>query len=103
NHHLWNHLQTKQRELSGNRFRKLCREEYLNYLRVREWQDIHGQLRQVLRQMDISVPRPREAAADPRAVHMSLLAGLLSHVGLKDPEKHEYLGGRGRATRRAGT
>ena len=92
---LWNHLQTKQRELSGNRFRKLCREEYLNYLRVREWQDIHGQLRQVLRQMDISVPRPREAAADPRAVHMSLLAGLLSHVGLKDPEKHEYLGGRG--------
>ncbi|WP_047869045.1 ATP-dependent RNA helicase HrpA [Nocardiopsis sp. RV163] len=92
---LWNHLREKQRELSGNQFRRLCREEYLNYLRVREWQDIHGQLRQVLRSMGVEVPQPREEAADPRGVHMSLLAGLLSHVGLKDPEKHEYLGGRG--------
>ncbi|MFV2197377.1 ATP-dependent RNA helicase HrpA [Nocardiopsis sp. LOL_012] len=92
---LWNHLRDRQRELSGNQFRRLCRDEFLNYLRVREWQDIHGQLKQVLRQMDVEVPRPREEAADPRGVHMSLLSGLLSHVGLKDPEKHEYLGGRG--------
>ncbi|GHD21313.1 ATP-dependent helicase [Nocardiopsis kunsanensis] len=92
---LWKHLRQKQRELSGNQFRKLCREEYLNYLRVREWQDIHGQLKQVLRRMDVEVPAPSENAADPRGVHMSLLAGLLSHVGLKDPDKHEYLGGRG--------
>ncbi|MDT0327633.1 ATP-dependent RNA helicase HrpA [Nocardiopsis lambiniae] len=92
---LWNHLRDQQKELSGNRFRRMCRDEFLNYLRVREWQDIHGQLKQVLRQMDIEVPPLRPEAADPRAVHMSLLAGLLSHVGLKDPEKHEYLGGRG--------
>ncbi|MGW8529644.1 ATP-dependent RNA helicase HrpA [Nocardiopsis sp. NPDC055824] len=92
---LWNHLRDRQRELSGNQFRKLCREEFLNYLRVREWQDIHSQLKQVLRTMGIEVPPLREEAADPRGVHMSLLAGLLSHVGLKDPEKHEYLGGRG--------
>ena len=92
---LWNHLRDKQRELSGNQFRKMCREEFLNYLRVREWQDIHGQLKQVLRQMDVEVPPLREEAADPRGIHMSLLAGLLSHIGLKDPEKHEYLGGRG--------
>ncbi len=92
---LWKYLRQKQRELSGNQFRKLCREEYLNYLRVREWQDIHGQIKQVLRQMDVEVPAPSENAADPRGVHMSLLAGLLSHVGLKDPDKHEYLGGRG--------
>ena len=92
---LWNHLREQQRELSGNRFRRMCREEFLNYLRVREWQDIHGQLKQVLRQMDIEVPPLREETADTRAVHMSLLSGLLSHVGLKDPDKHEYLGGRG--------
>ncbi|MEU3019161.1 MULTISPECIES: ATP-dependent RNA helicase HrpA [unclassified Nocardiopsis] len=92
---LWNHLRDKQQELSGNQFRRMCREEFLNYLRVREWQDIHGQLKQVLRTMDIEVPPLRAEAADPRAVHMSLLAGLLSHVGLKDPDKHEYLGGRG--------
>ncbi|MBR8742208.1 ATP-dependent RNA helicase HrpA [Nocardiopsis sp. MG754419] len=92
---LWNHLRDRQKELSGNQFRRMCREEFLNYLRVREWQDIHGQLKQVLRQMDIEVPPLREEAADPRAVHMSLLSGLLSHIGLKDPDKHEYLGGRG--------
>ncbi|WP_116244249.1 ATP-dependent RNA helicase HrpA [Nocardiopsis sp. FIRDI 009] len=92
---LWNHLRDRQRELSGNQFRKLCREEFLNYLRVREWQDIHGQLKQVLRSMGVEVPRLREEAVDTRSVHMSLLAGLLSHVGLKDPDKHEYLGGRG--------
>jgi ATP-dependent helicase HrpA len=92
---LWNHLRDKQKELSGNQFRRMCRDEFLNYLRVREWQDIHGQLRQVLRSMNIEVPAPRESAADPAEVHKSLLAGLLSHVGLKDPDKHEYLGGRG--------
>ncbi|MFD6100376.1 ATP-dependent RNA helicase HrpA [Nocardiopsis flavescens] len=92
---LWNHLRDKQKELSGNQFRRMCRDEFLNYLRVREWQDIHGQLKQVLRQMDVEVPPLRPEAADPRSVHMSLLSGLLSHVGLKDPEKHEYLGGRG--------
>ncbi|GAB3700085.1 ATP-dependent RNA helicase HrpA [Nocardiopsis oceani] len=92
---LWIHLRDKQRELSGNQFRRMCREEFLNYLRVREWQDIHGQLKQVLRTMDVEVPPLREEAADPRDVHKSLLSGLLSHVGLKDPDKHEYLGGRG--------
>ncbi|MCY9782453.1 ATP-dependent RNA helicase HrpA [Nocardiopsis sp. EMB25] len=92
---LWRYLRERQRELSGNQFRKLCREEFLNYLRVREWQDIHGQLKQVLRSMDVEVPRLPEDAVDTRSVHMSLLAGLLSHVGLKDPDKHEYLGGRG--------
>ncbi|MFI6575107.1 ATP-dependent RNA helicase HrpA [Nocardiopsis sp. NPDC050513] len=92
---LWRYLRERQRELSGNQFRKLCREEFLNYLRVREWQDIHGQLKQVLRSMDVEVPRLPEDAVDTRSVHMSLLAGLLSHIGLKDPDKHEYLGGRG--------
>ncbi|MBB6120692.1 ATP-dependent RNA helicase HrpA [Nocardiopsis algeriensis] len=92
---LWNHLRDKQRELSGNQFRRMCRDEFLNYLRVREWQDIHSQLKQVLRGMDVAVPVLREEGFDPRGIHMSLLAGLLSHVGLKDPEKHEYLGGRG--------
>src|SRR6202042_1893260 len=41
---LWNFLNEQQRELSGSAFRRLCRREYLHYLRVREWQDVHGQL-----------------------------------------------------------
>ncbi|MEV0127248.1 ATP-dependent RNA helicase HrpA [Dactylosporangium sp. NPDC050688] len=89
---LWNYLQEKQKELSSNQFRKLCRAEFLNYLRVREWQDIYSQLRSVLRGMDVV---PNEEPAAPYNIHVSLLAGLLSHVGLKDAEKHEYLGARG--------
>ncbi|MBB4930105.1 ATP-dependent helicase HrpA [Lipingzhangella halophila] len=89
---LWEYLREQQRTLSGNQFRKLCRAEFLNYLRVREWQDIHSQLRQVIKGMGVSL---NDAPPDPRNVHISLLAGLLSHIGLKDPDKHEYLGGRG--------
>ena len=44
---LWDYLDEKQRELSGNQFRKLCKREYLHYLRVREWQDLVRQLHQV--------------------------------------------------------
>ncbi|WP_344162981.1 ATP-dependent RNA helicase HrpA [Nocardiopsis rhodophaea] len=89
---LWSYLREQQRALSGNQFRKLCRAEFLNYLRVREWQDIYSQLKQVVKGMGITL---NSARPDPRQVHISLLAGLLSHIGLKDPEKHEYLGGRG--------
>ncbi|WP_345751106.1 ATP-dependent RNA helicase HrpA [Microbacterium rhizophilus] len=42
---LWNHLQDKQRELGSSAFRRLCRAEFLNYVRVREWFDVHRQLR----------------------------------------------------------
>jgi ATP-dependent helicase HrpA len=70
----------------------MCRAEFLNYLRVREWQDIYSQLRQVGRTLGVT---PNEAPADGRAVHTSLLAGLLSHIGLYDGEKRDYLGARG--------
>ncbi len=89
---LWHYLMEKQKELSGNQFRKLCRAEFLNYLRVREWQDLHTQIRQVARTLGGSL---NSTPADPRAVHRALLAGLLSHVGVKDPEKGDYLGARG--------
>ncbi|MEU7875333.1 ATP-dependent RNA helicase HrpA [Dactylosporangium sp. NPDC049140] len=89
---LWNYLQEKQQELSSNQFRKLCRAEYLNYLRVREWQDIYSQLRQVLKTMDVT---PNEQPAAPLPIHVSLLTGLLSQIGLKDAEKNEYVGARG--------
>jgi ATP-dependent RNA helicase HrpA len=131
---LWEYLHDKQAELSGSAFRRLCRREYLHYLRVREWQDLYGQLRQAAREVgagtgrDAGSPRPvggnrrvtqaRQAVArngepEPGArtrkaepgphtrepgsgarypaelanrVHMSLLAGLLSHIGMRDTE-----------------
>ncbi|WP_017624779.1 ATP-dependent RNA helicase HrpA [Nocardiopsis chromatogenes] len=89
---LWKYLKEQQRALSGNQFRKLCRTEFLNYLRVREWQDIYSQLKQVVKGMGVTL---NSSDPDPRQVHTALLSGLLSHVGLRDPEKKEYLGGRG--------
>jgi ATP-dependent helicase HrpA len=98
---LWNYLQEQQQALSSSAFRRMCKAEYLNYLRVREWQDLHGQLRQVLRGMGIT---PNQAPADPQRIHQSLLAGLLSHIGVQDErstgrggrrDRNEYLGARG--------
>ena len=128
---LWDYLHERQRELSGSAFRRMCRREYLHYLRVREWQDLQGQLRQAARDVGIGAGpdrgapepgvRPRHQAdpapgtparktparkqpgreaprreADPEArfpadvadrVHISLLAGLLSHIGMRDSEQ----------------
>ena len=59
---------------------------------MREWQDLHSQLRRALRSLDLSLD---SSPTNPDAVHMALLAGLLSHVGLRDVEKREYVGARG--------
>jgi ATP-dependent helicase HrpA len=77
---LWDYLADRQRELSGSAFRRLCKAEYLNYLRVREWQDLHGQLRSLAADLGVAVDT---SSAERPLVHSSLLAGLLSHVGMK--------------------
>ncbi|WP_329476935.1 ATP-dependent RNA helicase HrpA [Kribbella sp. NBC_01484] len=91
---LWIYLKKQQKELSGNQFRRMCRSEYLNYLRVREWQDIFAQLRQVAAQIGVTLNSGEPA--DPQSVHVSLMSGLLSHLGMKDPANlHQYIGARG--------
>jgi ATP-dependent helicase HrpA len=77
---LWDYLTDKQRELSGSAFRRLCRNEFLNYLRVREWQDLHGQLRSLARDLGI---KTQSSQPERMPVHAALLSGLLSHVGMK--------------------
>jgi ATP-dependent helicase HrpA len=89
---LWAHLREQQRELSGNQFRKRCRTEFLHYLRVREWQDLAGQLRQAARSVGVTI---NQQPADPDSLHVALLSGLLSHVGLHDVRRREYEGARG--------
>ncbi|MYS24575.1 ATP-dependent helicase HrpA [Streptomyces sp. DvalAA-14] len=93
---LWAYIRDQQKSLSSSAFRRMCRGEYLNYLRIREWQDIYSQLRAVAKQLGIDMRESdrSEQAADPQRVHASLLAGLLSHLGLKDTDKNEYLGAR---------
>ncbi len=89
---LWRHLREQQRELSASQFRKRCKAEYLHYLRIREWQDLSSQLRQAARGVGVTINGQR---AEPEAVHVALLSGLLSHVGLRDAGRREYLGARG--------
>ncbi|MEU3823739.1 ATP-dependent RNA helicase HrpA [Streptomyces sp. NPDC029080] len=92
---LWRYVREQQKERGSSSFRRMCKQEYLNFLRIREWQDIYTQLRTVAKQMGIHLAE-EDAPAD--RVHVSLLAGLLSHVGMKDVKdgnKNEYLGARG--------
>ncbi len=77
---LWDYLTQRQRELSSSAFRRLCRAEYLNYLRVREWQDLQGQLQRLAGDVGVSV---NSSSAERTVVHVSLLAGLLSQIGMK--------------------
>lgn len=88
---LWRYIREQQKERGSSSFRRMCKQEYLNFLRIREWQDIYAQLRTVAKQMGIQL---NEEDAPEQSVHTSLLAGLLSHIGLKDTEKNEYLGAR---------
>ncbi|MEV7105942.1 ATP-dependent RNA helicase HrpA [Streptomyces atroolivaceus] len=92
---LWRYIREQQKERGSSSFRRMCKQEYLNFLRIREWQDIYAQLRTVAKQMGIEVKESSTGADAPeQSVHTSLLAGLLSHIGLKDTEKNEYLGAR---------
>ncbi|GAX54317.1 ATP-dependent RNA helicase HrpA [Streptomyces olivochromogenes] len=99
---LWRYVREQQKERGSSAFRRMCKQEYLNFLRIREWQDIYTQLRTVAKQMGIHL---NEDDAAEQSVHVSLLAGLLSHVGMKDVKetggesgrstgKNEYLGAR---------
>ncbi len=111
---LWNYLRDARGELSANQFRRMCRTEFLNYLRIREWQDVHGQLAAVARGLGLNAEARSGdrtdngagnsggggnggggGAADPRVVHQALLTGLLSHIGRYDAERREYAGARG--------
>ncbi|TYA49314.1 ATP-dependent RNA helicase HrpA [Aggregatibacter actinomycetemcomitans] len=88
---LWNYLQEQQKALSKNQFRRQCQKDFLNYLRIREWQDIYQQIRLAVREMGLPINSEK---AEYQQIHTALLSGLLSHIGLKEAEKQQYLGAR---------
>lgn len=93
---MWRYVKEQQKELSSSAFRRMCKSEFLNYLRIREWQDIYTQLRTVAKQLGVTIEEPHEdAEPDADRIHQALLSGLLSHLGLFDVEKREYAGARG--------
>ncbi|MEU4323099.1 ATP-dependent RNA helicase HrpA [Nocardia fluminea] len=139
---LWDYLTEQRKSLSSNQFRRMCRDEFLHYLRIREWQDLHGQLRTIARGMgwndagaargqtnpakgeesrraggrsrrggDAATRGQRPISAKPvggssdtadddampwpsAQIHQSLLAGMLSHIGVREAESREFLGAR---------
>ncbi|MEV7962129.1 ATP-dependent RNA helicase HrpA [Oerskovia paurometabola] len=109
---LWEYVREQQHELSSSAFRRLCKAEYINFLRVREWQDVVAQLREMSKPLGIDMsytPRTRGDASakgatpsgttiaeatdqpverrltwDDDTIHQSLLAGLLSQIGMQE-------------------
>ncbi|MSQ62821.1 MAG: ATP-dependent RNA helicase HrpA [Betaproteobacteria bacterium] len=76
--------------------RKQCRENFVSYVRLREWRDIHSQLRQSVEELDWKLSSANlEKPEGVRAIHRALLCGLLGNIGLKDDQDNNYTGARG--------
>jgi ATP-dependent helicase HrpA len=105
---LWDDFHTQQKHLSGSKLRKWCKENFLSFIRMREWVDIHSQLKEILGEMGISLKqrstaKPQAAAKNNQqqktaaradAIHRALLVGLLSNIGVKT-DGFDYNGARG--------
>jgi len=87
---LWEAWQERRKHDSGSAQRRWCRDNFISFLRLREWQDVHRQLVGLVHEMRL---RQNEAAADYAAIHRAILAGMLSHIGQLD-EAGEYRGPR---------
>ena len=88
---LWNYLEDKQKTLSSSAFRRLCRSEHLNYIRIREWQDLYRQLAKLAKPLSLKVGTKRK---DPDGIHKSILAGLVSQIGLRDSQMRHVRAGK---------
>ncbi|MGR8980856.1 MAG: ATP-dependent RNA helicase HrpA [Gammaproteobacteria bacterium] len=89
---IWNEFEEQKKHLSNNKLRKYCAENFLSYLRMREWFDIHAQIMQVVKgELNL---KPNMVPASYEEIHRALLPGLLSNIGFRH-EQYEYLGARG--------
>ncbi len=88
---LWRRYIEHERHLSKSRLRRWCRDEYLSFVRMREWRETHDQLHGLMRERGWRV---NDEPADYAALHRAVLTGLVAYVARKD-ERHEYRGARG--------
>ncbi|MGD0958435.1 MAG: ATP-dependent RNA helicase HrpA [Methylomonas sp.] len=89
---IWTQHEEQKKHLSNNKLRKYCQDNYLSYMRMREWFDIHAQIMQVAKgELKLKF---NNNPADYRQIHCALLPGLLSNIGYRH-EQYEYLGARG--------
>ena len=89
---VWTYLRKRRNELTGNAFRRMCRAEYLNFVRFREWEDLVSQLREACKELDLDT----SGRGDWPAVLTSILSGLLSNVGLAEQERAKAAPGKRR-------
>ncbi len=92
---LWKYYEEQRQTLSQNQLRKLCKKEFLSFMRMREWRDIHYQLTIACRAQKLRPHAQLATEENYDAIHIALLAGLLSHIAQLQ-EGHEYLGSRNR-------
>ncbi len=89
---LWDYYHDQVRHQSGRRLRQLCKDEYLSFVRLREWHDLYQELR--TRSAELGL-RMNQQPADYESVHRAVLSGLLSHIG-RHHEERLYRGANGR-------
>lgn len=87
---LWEEFHAQKKLLSSNQLRKWCKQNFLSWMRIREWTDTHWQINKMLKELQIS---HKKTSTDYDSIHRALLTGLLGNLGLKDDNK-EYLGAR---------
>ncbi|MDV2429571.1 ATP-dependent RNA helicase HrpA [Corynebacterium tuberculostearicum] len=89
---LWDYIKQTRNEQSGNKFRQRMKQEFLHYMRIREWFDLVRQLKDVAKQLGWTYQEGTERRSDD--IHMSLLSGLLSNIGARDGNSKEFQGAR---------
>lgn len=89
---LWDYIKQTRNEQSGNRFRKRMKQEFLHYMRIREWFDLVRQLKDVSKQLGWDYQEGTERRSDD--IHIALLSGLLSNIGARDGNSKEFHGAR---------
>lgn len=89
---LWRHFEHKRQDLSTSQFSKYCRANYVSFLRMKEWRDLHHQVHTACRALKLS---NNDKPAEYAGIHQAILSGLLGQVGIRE-EKWEFLGTRNR-------
>jgi ATP-dependent helicase HrpA len=88
---LWKAFAEQGAALSGSQLRKWCRENFLSFIRMREWQELQRQLGDIASELDL---RPNQLPAEYNDLHQAILTGFLGNIGALD-ERREYEGARG--------
>ena len=88
---LWKRYHETADSVSGNQLRKWCREQFISYVRMREWQEVHRQLREVIDELGLKANQQKASFAD---LHQAIVCGFLGGIGTLD-ENREYQGARG--------